>query len=49
MNDFIVFIKFFDWKVAIWVKLVRLIKEKKSLRFWKGPIIKIKYMITKNK
>ena len=42
MNAFIVFVKFFDWIVAIWAKLVRLIEEKKSLRFWKGPNYKSK-------
>ena len=27
MNAFIVFVKFFDWIVAIWVRLVRFIEE----------------------
>ena len=43
MNVFNVFVKFLDWIVAIWVKLVKLIGEKK------GPTIKMKYrMIKKN-
>ena len=42
------FLLFLGWIVAIWVRLVRLIREKGGLRFWKGsPITKIKYIITK--
>ena len=37
MNVFIVFVKFLDWIVVIWVRLARLIEEKGGLRFWKGP------------
>ena len=48
MNVFIVFVKFLDWIVAIWLRLAKLIKEKGGLRFWKGdPTIKMKYLITK--
>ena len=36
VNVFIIFVKFLDWIVAIWVKLVRLIEENRGLRFWKG-------------
>ena len=44
MNIFIIFVKFLDWIVAIWVKLVKLIIEKE------GPTIKMKYrMIIKKK
>ena len=35
MNVFIIFVKFLDWIVSIWMKLVRLIEEKGGLRFWK--------------
>ena len=41
MNIFIIFVKFLDWIVAIWVKLVKLIGEKE------GQTIKIKYKIIK--
>ena len=37
MNVFIIFVKFLGWIVSIWVRLVRLIREKGALRFWKGP------------
>ena len=37
MNIFTVFVKFLDWIVAIWVRLVKLIGEKE------GPTIKMKY------
>ena len=48
MNVFIVFVKFLDWIVAIWLRLAKLIKEKGGLRFWKeDPTIKMKYLITK--
>jgi len=48
VNDFIVFVKFLGWIVALWVRLVMLIEEKGDLRFWKrGPTTKIKYIITK--
>ena len=44
MNIFIVFVKFLDWIVAIWVRLVKLIEEKEGLT------IKMKYrMIIKIK
>ena len=46
MKIFIVFVKFFGWTVAIWVKLVRFILEKKGQRFWKGLTTKIKNIIT---
>ena len=49
MNIFIVFVKFFGWIVAIWVRLVRFILEKKGQRFWKGLTTKIKNIITKKK
>ena len=47
MKIFIVFVKFFGWTVAIWVKLVRFILEKKGQRFWKGLTTKIKNIIKK--
>ena len=48
MNVFIIFVKFLDWIVAIWLRLAKLIKEKGGLRFWKeDPTIKMKYLITK--
>ena len=43
MNIFIIFVKFLDWIVAIWVKLVKLIGEKE------GPTIKMKYRMIKKK
>ena len=43
MNIFTVFVKFLDWIVAIWVRLVKLIGEKK------GPTIKMKYRMIKKK
>ena len=49
MNIFIVFVKFFGWIVAIWVRLVRFILEKRGQRFWKGLTTKIKNIITKKK
>ena len=51
MNIFIVFVKFFGWIVAIWVRLVRFILEKRGLRVWRGLTTKIKNIITikKNK
>ena len=33
MNVFIIFIKFLDWIVAIWIKLARITEEKDSLGF----------------
>ena len=42
-----VFVKFFDWIVAFWMRLAKFIKEKGDLRFLEGgPTIKIKYIIT---
>ena len=35
MNDFIVFVKFLDWIVVIWVRLARLIEENEDLKFWR--------------
>ena len=32
---FIVFVKFLDWIIAIWMRLARLIRKKGNLRFWK--------------
>ena len=49
MNIFIVFFNFFGWIVAIWVRLVRFILEKRGQRFWKGLTTKIKNIITKKK
>ena len=47
---FIVFVKFFGWIVAMWVRLARFIEEKGALRFWKGgPITKMKYIMVKKK
>ena len=43
MNIFIVFVKFLDWIVAIWVRLVKLFGEKG------GPTIKRKYRMIKKK
>ena len=43
MNIFIIFVKFLDWIVAIWVKLVKLIGEKEGLT------IKMKYRMIKKK
>ena len=43
MNIFIIFVKFLSWIVAIWVKLARLIGEKR------GTITKMKYRMTKKK
>ena len=46
MNIFIVFVKFLDWIVAIWMMLAKFIKEKGDLRFLEGgPTTKIKYII----
>ena len=36
MNVFIIFVNFLGWIVSIWVRLVRLTREKEALRFWKG-------------
>ena len=48
MNDFIIFVKFLGWIVTIWVKLARLIIEKRVLWFWKGgSITKMTYITTK--
>jgi len=42
VNVFIAFVKFLGWIIAIWVSLVRLIKVKEGLRFWKrGPTTKL--------
>ena len=47
---FIVFVKFFGWIVAMWVRLARSIEEKGGLQFWKGgPITKMKYIMVKKK
>ena len=47
---FIVFVKFFGWIVAMWVRLARFIEEKGGLQFWKGgPITKMKYIMVKKK
>jgi len=47
LNVFIIFVKFFDWIVAIWMRLAQFIKEKGGLRFLEGgPTTKIKYIIT---
>ena len=43
MNIFTIFVKFLDWIVAIWVRLVKLIGEKE------GPTIKMKYRMIKKK
>ena len=43
MNIFTVFVKFLDWIVAIWVRLVKLIGEKED------PTIKMKYRMIINK
>ena len=47
MNVFIIFVKFLDWIVAIWVRLARFIEENGGLRFWKGGVTtKMKYIIS---
>ena len=47
VNIFIIFIKFLDWIVAIWVRLARFIEENGGLRFWKrGVTTKMKYIIS---
>ena len=47
---FIVFVKFFGWIVAMWVRLARFIEENGGLQFWKGgPITKMKYIMVKKK
>ena len=50
MNDFIVFVKFLSWIVAIWMKLSQLIRRKWPKVLEEDPNIKIKYnVITKKK
>ena len=50
MNIFIVFVKFFGWIVAIWMRLVRLIVEKKRFKVLEGGLTtKMKNIITKKK
>ena len=49
VNVFIDFVKFLDLKVAIWMRLVRLIEEKVIYGFGREPgsTTKIKHIITK--
>ena len=47
MNICIVFVKFFGWIIAIWVRLVKLVVKKWGLMFWKELTTKIKNIITK--
>ena len=50
VNDFIVFVKFLSWIVAIWMKLSKLIRRKRPKVLEEDPNIKIKYnVITKKK
>ena len=50
MNVFIIFVKLLGWIVVFCVRLVRLIRENESLKFWKGDTSKKKkYIISINK